>query len=42
MRAANVRHEGKLKEIEALGKFSQTLTTALFQMRKEDLKKTMV
>ena len=41
MKAANVRHEGKLKEIEALGKFSQTLTTALFQMRKEDLKKTM-
>ena len=40
MRAANVRHEGKLKEIEALGRFSKTLTTTLFQLRQEDLKKT--
>ena len=41
MRAANVRHEGKLKEIEALGRFSKTLTTTLFQLRKEDLDKTV-
>ena len=41
MRAASLRNAAKLREIEQLGKFSETLTTALFQIRKEDLKKTM-